>query len=116
MRLSSRRGTVLIQVLMGAMICAYIITMILRFQMQSGLLGSNLVDNVAKDKQAEAAINTIRDAWGVAGGSCLSLASAGVSCTGAALGCACTCTKAGLPAVESSPGTGGYCSLKVSLP
>ncbi len=114
MNCRGRRGSVLMQVLVGAVICAYIIVLILRFQMQSGLFGANLVDSVAKDKQAESSLNLVQTAWNSRGSTCTSLVSAGVSCGGG--GCRCTCTVVGLPSVQSVPGIGGSCNLTVIAP
>jgi Tfp pilus assembly protein PilX len=109
----NNRGAVLVYVLIATVISAIICTTILSTRLQPALTAANAVLRVQNDVSAQAALNRVQQVW-MAGGSCASDSSAGVSCSGT--GCNCTCAVAGLGTVIALPTSGGACSLTVTSP
>lgn len=113
-RRGNSRGTVLVHVLMTTAILGYLAALTLRASLQSSMYESSMESSVRHVKEAEAALSKIQAAWDFNGGTCSSLASAGVSC-GPIGGCSCTCTAAGLKVTSSGP-SGGPCALSITAP
>jgi hypothetical protein len=109
----NRRGAVLLQVLVTAVIAGLICASIMRARLQPAMTVANSVQRVENDAAEQGALNRVEQAWMAAGSSCASDNAAGVTCRGA--GCSCTCSVAGLGTVSAAP-SGGACALTVTSP
>lgn len=108
-----RRGFVLIQVMIVAVILGLITAMVLRSRLQAAQETSGAVGRTSQDLLAQSAINQVSAAWAQAGNSCASNAASGVFCSGG--GCNCTCTVSGGATVTAASfGGGGGCQLTVA--
>lgn len=105
-------GSALLQVLVAAAVAGLICASIMRVRLQPALTAANAIQRVENDAAEQGALNRVQQVW-MAGGSCASDATAGVSCGGS--GCSCTCAVAGLGTVTAVP-RGGACALTVTTP
>ena len=113
----NERGSALLQVLITAIVAAIICASIIRTRLQPALTAAGAVQRVQNDASEQAALNRVSQVW-MAGGSCSSDATAGVSCAGAGCACACKVTAASgaiLGTVTAVP-SGGACTLSVAAP
>lgn len=109
-----RRGVVLLQVLILAIVIGYISALLLRLTLQPAMTTALVVDGVGQRLTASAAYNKAQAAWQV-GGVCGSAPGLGVVCTGSAGTCGCDCSMPG-PASLHAELDGGTCRVSVVVP
>jgi hypothetical protein len=113
----NRRGSVLLEVLMMAVVASIMCATILRARLQPALTAASGIERVSSGLAAQAAVNRVSEVWGRLG-VCASDVKAEVYCSG--MGCACSClVSPGAPAgskviVKSSP-SGGACALTADV-
>jgi hypothetical protein len=105
-----RRGGALLEVLLLAVVAAFLCASVLRARLEPALTAAGQVERLKDDLAGEGALARVRQVW-AEGGTCSSSPAAGVSCAGG--GCDCVCTVAGLGKV-ASVGDGGACALTTS--
>jgi len=100
-----KRGSILVQVLVGVMLIAAAAISVLRIRIQPALVSARAVARQEEALSANAAINRINESWSRLG-VCASDARAGISCTGS--GGSCTCAVSGVIVCSSPGGRGAY--------
>lgn len=103
-----RRGSVLAQVLVLAVVGALIAASIIKARLQPAMAVTLAGQSLKDDLSAQSAVNRLQEVWSRLG-TCSSDAAAGVLCSGA--GCSCTC-ELGAASVTATP-RDGTCVLKV---
>jgi len=83
-----KRGSVLVQVLVGVMLVAGMAVAVLRIRIQPALVSARGVARIGEDLEARAAINRINESWSRLG-VCSSDSTAGISCSGSGRNCSC---------------------------
>jgi len=99
-KITAKRGSILVQVLVGVMLLAAAAVSVLRIRIQPALASARGVARIGEDLSARAAINRVNESWARLG-VCSSDSAAGISCTGSGNNCSC---KVGGVTVCASPG------------
>ena len=105
-----KRGSVLVQVLVGVMLVAGMAVAVLRIRIQPALVSARGVARIGEDLSARAAINRVNESWARLG-ACSSDSAAGISCAGS--GSSCDCKVGGMTVCASPKGSGSAFDLIV---
>lgn len=106
----SRRGAVLLQVLVFGAMAALACSTILAARLQPALLSARADDRLRDDLAEQGAINRVTGAW-LRRGVCASEPSAGVSCRGTNCRCSCEVDGPGWTTRVAAEPSEGACSL-----
>lgn len=109
----SRRGAVLLQVLVFGAMAALACSTILAARLQPALMSARADERVRDELAEQAAVNRVTDAW-TRLGVCESDAASGVVCRGHGCACRCEVEGAGWAARVESSRVGEACSLTAS--